>query len=98
MKPTAFLINTARGNIVDGRTLYETLKERRIAGAGLDVFSEEPTLSPNPLLTLNNVVLTPHMASGYDSLIASMNYYYPKYFENVLRIARRKQPLDQIEP
>jgi len=98
MKPMAFLINTARGNIVDEVALYSALKEKRIAGAGLDVFGEEPTLPPNPLLDLDNIVLTPHTASGYDSLAISMEYYYPKYFENILRIARGEEPLDRIEP
>lgn len=98
MKPTAFLINTSRGNVVDEVALYKALKEKRIAGAGLDVFSEEPILPSNPLLTLDNVVLTPHIASGFDSVKVSMNYYYPKYFENILRVARGEQPLDQVKP
>ncbi|MHB8644386.1 MAG: NAD(P)-dependent oxidoreductase [Thermomicrobiales bacterium] len=61
MKPTAFLINTARGAIVNQEALVEALEHRRIAGAGLDVFSQEP-LPPeaNPFKDLNNVVLTPH--------------------------------------
>ncbi len=61
MKPTAFLINTARGGVVNEADLYEALKARRIAGAGLDVFDEEPPVN-NPLLTLDNVVLTAHTA------------------------------------
>jgi len=98
MKPTAFLINTARGNVVDEAALYEALREKRIRGVGLDVFSEEPILPPNPLLTLDNVVLTPHLASGFDSITTSMNYYYSKYFENILRVARGERPLDHLEP
>jgi len=98
MKHTAFLINTSRGNVVDEIALYKALKEKRIAGAGLDVFSEEPVLPPNPLLALDNVVLTPHVASGFDSLTSSMDYYYPKYFENIIRVARGKKPLKYIQP
>jgi phosphoglycerate dehydrogenase-like enzyme len=61
MKPTACLINTARGAIVDTRALVEVLREKRIAGAGLDVFEEEPLPAGHPLTKLDNVVLTPHL-------------------------------------
>ena len=61
MKPTAFVINTSRGGVVHEADLYEALKARRIAGAGLDVFEKEPP-GDNPLFALDNVILTAHTA------------------------------------
>jgi D-3-phosphoglycerate dehydrogenase len=62
MKPTAFIINTARGRILDSEALVEALKEGKIAGGGLDVFKKEPIDPDDPILDLDNIVLTPHSA------------------------------------
>jgi len=62
MKPTAYLVNTARGGIVDEADLHEALTTGKIAGAGLDVFDQEPVDPDNPLLKLDNVITSPHMA------------------------------------
>ena len=61
MKPTAFLINTSRGALIDEPALIKALQEHKIAGAGLDVQETEPPVEDNPLYTLDNVILTPHM-------------------------------------
>jgi D-3-phosphoglycerate dehydrogenase len=64
MKPTAFLINAARGALVDEQALYQTLRDKKIGGAAIDCFSEEPPPKDSPLFELDNTVLTPHTA-GY---------------------------------
>jgi D-3-phosphoglycerate dehydrogenase len=65
MKPTAFIVNVARGGLIDEDALYAALKSKRIAGAGLDVFVKEPP-TDSPLLGLDNIVLTPHLGASTD--------------------------------
>jgi D-3-phosphoglycerate dehydrogenase/microcystin synthetase protein McyI len=62
MKPTAYLINCARGPLVDEAALVEALRQKVIAGAALDVFEPEPSLHDNPLYQMSNVIVTPHLA------------------------------------
>jgi D-3-phosphoglycerate dehydrogenase len=66
MKPSAYLINTSRGKIIDESALIKALLEKRIAGAGLDVFEIEPLPQNSPLTTMDNVIMLPHSASYSD--------------------------------
>jgi D-3-phosphoglycerate dehydrogenase len=81
MKPTAFLINTSRGPIVDEAALIETLREKHIAGAGLDVFDEEPLPKDHPFLKLENTLITPHL--GYVTL-QTYDRFYGEAVEDIL--------------
>ena len=72
MKPTAYLINVARGPVVDEKALYEALSTKKIAGAGLDVFEEEPTPASNPILKLESVIVTPHALAWTDELFGNI--------------------------
>lgn len=75
MKPTAFLINASRGAIVDEAALIEALENKVIAGAGLDVTESEPPQEDNPLLRMENVVLTPHNAASTTDAMARMSLH-----------------------
>jgi D-3-phosphoglycerate dehydrogenase len=73
MKPTAYLVNTARGPIVDEAALLEALRQKKIAGAGIDVFATEPLPVDHPFRKLENLVLTPHL--GYATVEGFRNHY-----------------------
>ena len=83
MKPGSYLINASRGGVVDEGALIKVLQEGHLAGAGLDVFDPEPPLADNPLLKMNNVVLTPHIASNTDAGMAAMQAGTVKNIVNI---------------
>ena len=94
MKPSAVLVNTARGPVVDQQALYVALRERRLFAAGLDVFQQEPLPADDPLLSLDNVVLLPHLGSASvatrtrmammaaENLVAGLHGERPPYLVN----------------
>ncbi len=84
MKPSAYLVNTARGGIIDERALHAALTAGQIAAAGLDVFAAEPTPQDNPLLKLQNVVASPHMAGVTTEAVAAMAVQTAKNILSVL--------------
>lgn len=95
MKPGAYLINVARGAVVDETALYEALRDRRIAGAGLDVFAQEPVDPANPLLSLDNVIVSPHSLCWTDEcycLIAE------SCFRAVVAVAEGRRPENVVNP
>ena len=89
MKPAAFLINTARGPIVRHDALVEALRAGRIAGAGLDVFEREPVAEDDPLLKMENVIVTPHSVAWTQEMSRDNSYYACR---NVLTVSRGRAP------
>ena len=92
MKPTAFLVNTARGGLVCEADLLEALKTKKIAGAGLDVFEEEPP-GMSPLFELDNVLLTPH-AAGVD--LQSRDDMALSAAEAIVSLSRKEWPAEKV--
>ncbi len=93
MKPTAFLINTSRGANIDEKALIRALKEKKIAGAGIDVWSPEPPDPKNPLLNMPNVVATPHCAAtAWENVAPSAETVW----RNVVMVSEGKAPLNRI--
>jgi D-3-phosphoglycerate dehydrogenase len=94
MKPTACLINVARGALVDEPALHQALLDGRLGGAGLDVFAQEPPDPANPIYQLPNVVVTPHTAGVTDGTSRKRAACVA---ENVDRIAQGLSPLHRID-
>jgi phosphoglycerate dehydrogenase-like enzyme len=89
------LINTARGALVDETALHQALSTGQIAGAGIDVFTLEPPSSANPLLALDNVALTPHIAAGTSD---ALRIKLRAAFGNMQRVAEGNAPVHQVSP
>lgn len=92
MKPTAYIINLARGPIWDEKALYKVLKEGRIAGAGADVFEVEPATKDHPLLQLENFIGTPHMAAHTEEAMKKMSLVAV----DILRALEGKEPVHPV--
>lgn len=95
MKRTAYLINTSRGPVIDEKALYEALKERVIAGAAMDVFEQEPIDPKSPLLGLDNIVVTPHIASASVETRTKMAVVAA---ENLVSVLQGKEPPNLVNP
>jgi D-3-phosphoglycerate dehydrogenase len=95
MKPTAYLINTGRGPIVDETALYAALSEGRIAGAALDVFAVEPVPADNPLLALESVIVTPHSLCWTDECYRGIA---ESAFRSVVAVATGRRPVNLVNP
>ena len=92
MKKSAYLINTARGDIVNESELVEALKEKRIMGAGLDVYEKEPSVEKD-LISLKNVFLLPHLGSATNETREAMGM---RVFDNISAFFNNKEPLDRV--
>jgi glyoxylate reductase len=95
MKKTAYLINNSRGPVVDEKALYKALEEGWIAGAGLDVFEQEPTPIDNPLLKLDNVVVAPHVSSAS---IETRSKMAEMVADNLVYFFEGKKPPNLVNP
>jgi D-3-phosphoglycerate dehydrogenase len=94
MKPSAYIINLARGPIWDEKSLYSVLKEGRIAGAASDVYEVEPATKDHPLLQLENFIGTPHMAAHTDEALRRMSLVA----EDVIRVLEGGTPVHPVNP
>ena len=93
MKPTAYLINTSRGAVVDQKALFAALHAERIRGAALDVFDPEPALLDDPILTLPNVIATPHIGSATMETRRRMAL---SCVDEILRVIRGERPMNIV--
>jgi len=95
MKKGIYLVNTARGRIIDEEALIEAIRSGKVAGAALDVFEEEPPRADNPLLSLENVVLTPHIGASSREAMRRMAI---QSAEGILKVFRGETPPNIVKP
>ena len=93
MKKTAFLINTSRGATVDTEALYCACRDGEIAGAAIDVTEQEPLPAGSPLRTLNNLIITPHIAWYTEEAIATLK---EKLAQEIIRVYEGGQPVNIV--
>ncbi|HEV8584651.1 MAG TPA: C-terminal binding protein [Methylomirabilota bacterium] len=95
MKPTAILINTSRGPVVDEQALERALRDKRLAGAALDVWENEPVAAGHPLLAMDNVIATPHAAYFSTAAVAAVPR---RCGEEIARVLTGQRPLNVVNP
>ncbi len=95
MKRTAYLVNTSRGPVIDENALFEALRDKVIAGAGIDVFEKEPIDPVNPLIKLDNIVLTPHIASASIETRTAMAVMAAT---NIVSVLTGREPPNPVNP
>jgi phosphoglycerate dehydrogenase-like enzyme len=95
MQPTAYLINVARGPVVDEAALIQALQTKRIAGAGLDVFEQEPVAADNPLLAMEHVIVSPHALCWTDECFLAIA---TEGLTSLVDVARGKRPAHPVNP
>jgi phosphoglycerate dehydrogenase-like enzyme len=97
MKPTSYLVNLGRGEVIDEEALVKALEERRIAGAALDVFSQEPLPQDHPLWSMDNVIITPHLGGHFDDypkralpiICENLRRFLAGDFANMINLVKR---------
>jgi D-3-phosphoglycerate dehydrogenase len=93
MKPGAYLINTSRGELIDEDALFQALKSDHLAGAALDCFAQQPPAADNPLLSLPQVIATPHMGAHTDAATNAMGW---SALNDCLAVLRGEQPAHRV--
>jgi D-3-phosphoglycerate dehydrogenase len=95
MKPTAFFVNASRGDVVAEADLIEALRSGRMAGAAIDVYEKEPPAKDNPLMSMSNVLLTPHNASQTKECMVRMALHAAQGIDEVLSGKRPTWPVNE---
>ena len=93
LRKDAVIVNIARGKLIDEKELINCLREKKIAGAAIDVFENEPISINNPLLKMDNIVLTPHIAG---TSVKALDLMHKMIFEEIMRITKGDKPLYRV--